>query len=176
MSSYQEQHSDTSPAETGRQEAYEPTPEDYRGEVLPGGRGIELHGVEWVPDREDDGKGDLKRIEYEEPVREIEPIPVQIVQEHGREERHWRVGRAVLSQGQQSAILGRAESRILVRLTLVAGAAYIGDDQNNATSFGGYPLAIGVPVEIPAIQPVYAFTNDVAGADIAILQVYSVER
>jgi hypothetical protein len=165
--------------EKGRQTPLEPAPEAYVGDVLPGGRGTEEHGVDWSPsegyeDGTDEYKGEALRIQYEEEPPEVEPVPVRVVSEYPREEAHWRVTRTALSAGQTAALVGRQESRTMVVVKVVSGDCYIGDQLNNASTYTGYPLAAGDSFTTDAVTAIYGFSA--AGADIAVLQSFRVER
>lgn len=158
---------------TDNQTPLEPVPEDYTGKVYPY-RGTETHGVPdpdyTEPDLE--FKGEQARVEYEEPEKETDPIPVRVVNEYAREETQWRVSRFPVSAGQSTHIVARDRTRTQVIVKVVTGSIVISDQQNPA-AFTGYPLGAGETFTTDAVTPVYA--TGVADADVAVLQSYRVE-
>lgn len=151
----------------------EPVPEDYAGKVYPY-RGTETHGVpdpEYTePDLE--FKGEHARVEYEEPEREHDPIPVIIVNESAREETQWRVSRVPIDNGQSTHIVARDRRRTSVIVKVVTGSIVI-SDQPNPVAFTGFPLVAGETFTTDAVTPVYATAT--SNADVAVLQSYRVE-
>lgn len=99
-------------------ERVKPVPEKYEGVNFPY-RGIENHGVAAPKDAAYDTRefqwDEEEQTDYEEPLPEVEPIPVRVVTENARERLDWRAVRIRVND-QAQRILGRHEMRRAVRI------------------------------------------------------------
>lgn len=157
--------------------AIEPTPESYEGYNNPY-RGTEMHGVEPTDDpRPVPGYGSGRTVEYDPPLPEPEPIPVVVVHTGARELRRSRIYQSSANVGAPTQIVGRDESRILVKLkNLGASVVWIGHDDNIANAQHGWPLAENETYESPTQDTLYALSSHVSDPmNVSVTVVYGAE-
>lgn len=136
-----------------------PVPDDFDGPVFPY-RGQETHGV---PDSgyetiDDDLYAQGRPVEYTEPEREPDPVPVRIVSgDKSRVVKSFRVGRLVAPVGSAAQILPRHENRTTakVRNMHATDVMYV-SDSNSVTALSGYPVPASGEWSTDSTEPVYA--------------------
>lgn len=162
-----------------RPEAIPPVPEEYVGDNNPY-RGIESHGVaRTVEPTPIEGYGATQPgITYVKPEKDEDPVPVRIVQAHGREIRDWRPHTgSVGSQGLM--ILGRNEARssVLVQNQDAANSIYISATPIDSVNCDilGFELKAGQSVTINSENEVYAVAKVAGPTKWQAIEHYSVE-
>lgn len=163
-------HNGVSPDTIGGQEkpdAAEPQPEKYAGDNNPY-RGTETHGV--AADNEPrPTQGYATRgvpIRTETPPPNVEPVPVRIVEEGGREIRTARTGvvyAAGTASGNAKLFLGRDENRTFTRIkNSSAVTVYISHIQSTVASaaMNGFPISAGESYETQTQEELYAAAPD----------------
>lgn len=170
-------------------EPAKPVIERHAGTVLPGGRGMELHGVAQygTPDIVDEIEmGDLVTVppEPDEPT----PIPVRVISSSRRELKRWRAYRHVVpADGTVIQIAGLDDRRTNLRIQNLGGdgfgadeaTVYIADEPHLANPTNGFPIPpLPTPFVIDAETPVYASVVPNAaptGQVLSILVEYTVD-
>jgi len=150
-------------------ETYEGTNHPYRG--------VEQHGVSDTGDPSDpvrEFSDGTRKVIYEEPPKEIDPVPVRIVQEGSQELRTLRTWQYSLSAGQVARVIPANPNRTKVRIkNLAAFAVYIGGDPAVA-AFTGYPLNQNETLELDTQDEVYVLNPDlVLNANVAFVDQFS---
>lgn len=141
-------------------------------------RGQEKHGVEPTALPYDTpGHGAGREVPFEEPAPEPDPIPVVIRTMGGRELRKSRFYQSVAPAGKAVQLVGRDESRIMLRVkNLGASNIYIGDLDTTANANEGWPLAQNGVLEIETQDTLYATSSHATdGMRVAVSVVYSLE-
>lgn len=143
--------------------AIEPVPEGVTGPVF-AYRGQQQHGVS--TDRSAIGadpdeflEASRYDIDYAEPVDEVEPIPVRIVQRESRELKRWRAIRSVANGNgsNPSCLIGREPLRKKITIkNFGVDWVYIGHDGASASALNGYPLVANEVTTIETTEPIYA--------------------
>lgn len=156
------------------QSAEKPVPERFAGAVMPGGRGMEQHGVPFsgAPDLVDETEmGDP--LDVPEPKPEPDPIPVRIVSEAGRERRMFRILRHVATRTDATQVVGQNENRTKLKVRNIGPeAAWVAAEQHMANSVFGFPLAVGAEFETTGEGALWARTDPSAATDVAQLAVF----
>lgn len=141
----------TSTTDVDRPVAVTPIPEHYKGYVLPGGRGTELHGVQPTADPTDPDDWDQRGVvvDLEPPSDEPDPIPVKIVTAGGEEFRRMRIsttfaGDSTTPGAPKSVVsddrLTKKRTKVRIK-NLSANTLYIGHSPETASPMHGWPLA-----------------------------------
>lgn len=160
-------------------ERVKPVPESYEGVNFPY-RGTEKHGVE-VPS---DAEYNTREFQYEEespdtymePLPEVEPIPVRVVNSTARERLDWRATR-FLVKDTAAQILGRHDRRKAVRIRNhdATNPIYIGNDAG-MQSYTGYLIPAGAELyPFLSTEDVWAVSNSGTEVEISIMYEFAVE-
>lgn len=163
-----------------RPHAIPPTPEHYAGENFQY-RGTETHGV--PVDESAEPLHDLYENNasgrYEPAPEPVEPIPVFVVSQSGRELRRWRTGQEILDS--TSALVTRmlvgrnpARNSVTVKNT-GAQTMYVGETESVA-AYTGYPIPSGVEKTFYHEDPIFAVAVAGQATTVAIYEEFTVRE
>lgn len=159
-------------------EPIQPIIDSIEGDILPGGRGFAYHGVAPTERPEPpEGYSDIVEIEYEEPPESPSVVPVRIVNESARQQRHFRTTTIVLNPaGPPKMILGEDPTRTRAVVKNVStDDAWIGSTQQQAGSMFGYPLSENETETLSTDQEVYAQSSHASNTvTLCILSEYTI--
>lgn len=155
-----------------------PVPDEFVGAVMPGGRGMETHGVPFsgAPELVDEIEmGDP--VVVDEPKPEPTPIPVRIVTEGPTERRAFRMYRTYAPLGGPPAqVVGLNENRTKVKIqNMHTETVWLSHEASTASPTFGFPLLAGAAFETTAETPVFAMVaTGTEQAPLAVFHEYSV--
>jgi hypothetical protein len=156
----------------------DPILETYEGSNHPY-RGIEQHGIPDTggpsdPVREfSDG---TRKVIYDEPPKEIDPVPVRVIQQGDEEIRSWRViTDKVPALNGVRRVLGQNKKRTKIRIKNNNNFfLYIGTNESIA-SYTGYPMGAFESLELDIQEEVWVMNPDAALlADIVVIEFFSI--
>lgn len=144
----------------------EPVNFPYRGQEQ---HGVEVEGKPWIPKDADEQSWE-STVDYAEPERPLEPVPVRIVSETARETKHWRAWRHTAEQN-ATMCAGRNLNRTRIRIRNMSTDTdvFISGD-SNCSVYAAFPLPFGTEIVLETETEVYCVTaRDVDPVELAIL-------
>ena len=164
-----------------RPEPIAPIPESVKGDNNPY-RGLETHGVPSNNKPEAPGAwaDNHEGFTYVKPEREQDPIPVEIVNEYGREYRRFRIHRMSVDNTRGQQFVGRNDARtsIYIRNRDAANSIFVSHsptDPFNGPAFG-FELAAKEELTLLTQAPIYIVGNNAAMVTVQAIEYYSVQE
>lgn len=153
-----------------------PILETYEGSNHPY-RGIETHGIPdnaKPTDPQMEWSDGTRKVIYDEPAKEIDPVPVRIVAEGSDERRKLRVWQYVLTAGQSARVAQANPNRSKIRVKNVAAfVVYLGESES-VSVYTGWPLAQNESLDFDTQDDLWVLNPDaVNSATIALIDQYS---
>lgn len=171
----------TSKEPQDRPEPIPPTPEQYAGENNPY-RGIQDHGVPAtnIPNPPGTMADTKAGVNYLPPERVMDPVPVEIVNQFGKEFRRHRVHRASVNNERGLQFIGRNDARtsILIRNVDAANSVWLYHapiDPVNGPNVG-FELAFGQDITYYSQDEIYAVGDQATFVTLVAIEHYSVQE
>lgn len=144
-------------------------------------RGIQDHGV--APNNEPEAPGTLldtkAGIHYQEPKPEIDPIPVLVVNEYGREMRKWRPFRSFAMIANSTQLIGRnmARSSLYIRNISDTVSIWVSPEPNITIGLNAFEIEPNTDLTINTQDDVWVLAGTGATDPVPIqaIENYSIE-